>query len=135
MNAGGPCIGCTMPGFPDKFSPFLKTPPGSLVSSNASRLLGSIMRPLRRTSQSERNREERWHRTVPSGWAMDLGGPSLSHKILEFFYNKLQFKGSVRLGHAEFPGGYQVPARYVYGDDYQKLPEDRVPKRAPEVFQ
>ncbi len=27
MNAGGPCIGCTMPGFPDKFTPFYKRPP------------------------------------------------------------------------------------------------------------
>ena len=25
----GACIGCTMPGFPDKFSPFYKAPPGS----------------------------------------------------------------------------------------------------------
>jgi hydrogenase small subunit len=24
MVAGGACIGCTMPGFPDKFSPFYK---------------------------------------------------------------------------------------------------------------
>ena len=29
MKAGGVCIGCTMPGFPDKFSPFYKTPPGA----------------------------------------------------------------------------------------------------------
>ena len=28
MNMGGICIGCTMPGFPDKFSPHLRTPAG-----------------------------------------------------------------------------------------------------------
>ena len=32
MKAGGMCIGCTMPGFPDKFAPFYKTPPGAIVS-------------------------------------------------------------------------------------------------------
>ena len=33
MKAGGVCIGCTMPGFPDKFAPFYKTPPGAIVST------------------------------------------------------------------------------------------------------
>src|SRR5215470_3347573 len=33
-NVGGICIGCTMPGFPDKFMPFMDQPPGSLVSSS-----------------------------------------------------------------------------------------------------
>ena len=28
-NVGGICIGCTMPGFPDKFMPFMDEPPGS----------------------------------------------------------------------------------------------------------
>ena len=34
-NVGGICIGCTMPGFPDKFMPFMDQPPGSLLSSAA----------------------------------------------------------------------------------------------------
>ena len=34
-NVGGICIGCTMPGFPDKFMPFMNQPPGSLLSSQA----------------------------------------------------------------------------------------------------
>jgi len=130
MNAGGPCIGCTMPGFPDKFSPFYKSPPGSTVSSNASRLLGSIIRPLRRISQRERNREIRWHDTVPSGWATEKGDVSLSHKILEFFYEKMQFMGSVppaeqRL-EEKFPAGHKPLPERVYGKaDYQVLPEER----------
>ena len=32
-NVGGICIGCTMPGFPDKFMPFMDEPPGARVSS------------------------------------------------------------------------------------------------------
>ena len=35
-NVGGICIGCTMPGFPDKFMPFMDEPPGRRVSSSAS---------------------------------------------------------------------------------------------------
>ena len=30
-NVGGICIGCTMPGFPDKFMPFMDQPPGSML--------------------------------------------------------------------------------------------------------
>src|SRR5579872_176824 len=32
-NVGGICIGCTMPGFPDKFMPFMDQPPGAALSS------------------------------------------------------------------------------------------------------
>jgi hypothetical protein len=32
-NVGGICIGRTMPGFPDKFTPFMDEPPGSKVST------------------------------------------------------------------------------------------------------
>ena len=35
MKAGGVCIGCTMPGFPDRFSPFYKPPPGSTLSTTS----------------------------------------------------------------------------------------------------
>ena len=34
-NVGGICIGCTMPGFPDKFMPFMDEPPGARVSTSA----------------------------------------------------------------------------------------------------
>ena len=34
-NVGGICIGCTMPGFPDKFMPFMDEPPGARVSTGA----------------------------------------------------------------------------------------------------
>ena len=32
-NVGGICIACTMPGFPDKFMPFMDEPPGAKVST------------------------------------------------------------------------------------------------------
>ena len=35
-NVGGICIGCTMPGFPDKFMPFMDEPPGGKISSTVS---------------------------------------------------------------------------------------------------
>ena len=34
-NVGGVCIGCTMPGFPDKFMPFGEEPPGAKMSTDS----------------------------------------------------------------------------------------------------
>ena len=89
MKAGGICIGCTMPGFPDKFSPFYKSAPGSLVSSTISSTTGAMIRRLRRLSNRELNRETRWQRTgdVPSGWA-DVAASSVPDRVLHFFYEK-----------------------------------------------
>ncbi|MGI8824841.1 MAG: hydrogenase expression protein HypE [Chloroflexota bacterium] len=101
MAAGGPCIGCTMPGFPDKFAPFYKTPPGSLISSTASRTVGFGIRRLRAISNHDRNREVRWDKApggvVPSGWG-DVRKPGALDKSVHFFYEKLQFMGSKRPG-------------------------------------
>ena len=41
-NVGGICIGCTMPGFPDKFMPFMDAPPGGGVSSTLIGVYGPI---------------------------------------------------------------------------------------------
>ncbi len=56
-NVGGICIGCTMPGFPDKFQPFMDQPPGSLLSSEALMTYGKAVRALRRFTQDSLNRE------------------------------------------------------------------------------
>src|SRR5919199_1575858 len=129
MVAGGVCIGCTMPGFPDKFTPFYKRPPGSRVSGALSRIVGAIVRPLRRTTQLERNREPRWGSNVPSGWAMQYDRVSLSHHALEYFYDKLQYFASQRPGRQraaeKYRSGYVTPAEAAYGPDYQVLPEER----------
>jgi hydrogenase small subunit len=59
-NIGGICIGCTMPGFPDKFMPFMNQPPGSLLSANAVASYGKAIHALRRFTQSSLNKEPGW---------------------------------------------------------------------------
>lgn len=59
-NVGGICIGCTMPGFPDKFMPFMNQPPGSLLSSNAVATYGRAIHALRRFTQASLNKEPVW---------------------------------------------------------------------------
>ena len=61
-NVGGICIGCTMPGFPDKFMPFMNQPPGSLLSSNAVMTYGRAIHTLRRFTQASLNKEPAWRR-------------------------------------------------------------------------
>jgi hydrogenase small subunit len=59
-NVGGICIGCTMPGFPDKFMPFMNQPPGSLLSSHAVMTYGRAIHALRRFTQASLNKEPAW---------------------------------------------------------------------------
>jgi len=59
-NVGGICIGCTMPGFPDKFMPFMNQPPGSLLSSSAVMTYGRAIHALRRFVQESLNKEPVW---------------------------------------------------------------------------
>jgi hydrogenase small subunit len=73
-NVGGICIGCTMPGFPDKFMPFMNQPPGSLLSSSAVMTYGRAIHALRRFTQAALNKEPPWRsrarectRSQPSG--------------------------------------------------------------------
>ena len=61
-NVGGICIGCTMPGFPDKFMPFMNQPPGSLLSSAAVQTYGRAIHALRRFTQASLNKEPSWRR-------------------------------------------------------------------------
>ena len=63
-NVGGICIGCTMPGFPDKFMPFMNQPPGSLLSSEAITTYGAAIRALRRFTQASLNKEPEWRQPV-----------------------------------------------------------------------
>jgi hydrogenase small subunit len=130
MVAGGVCIGCTMPGFPDKFTPFYKRSPGSEISTLASRLVGSFVRPLRRITQRERNRTLRWHDDVPSGWAPEQGAPTLTHRAMEFFYHRLQYLRSEEPGRQkpieQYRSGYLTPAEAAYGPGYEQArPEQR----------
>src|SRR5262245_50758908 len=97
MVAGGPCIGCTMPGFPDKFSPFYKAPPGSALSGHISRTYGAGIRRLRRISMAADNREPLWDQLgeVPTAFAREQRKPTTGSKVVGFFYKRLQYSGSV----------------------------------------
>ena len=58
-NVGGICIGCTMPGFPDKFMPFMDMPPGAQLSTTAVVTYGRTVRALRKFTQASMNQEPR----------------------------------------------------------------------------
>ncbi|MBA3336241.1 MAG: hydrogenase expression protein HypE [Chloroflexia bacterium] len=113
MNTGGICIGCTMPGFPDRFAPFYKRPPGTIVSSTTSRTVGSFIRPLRRITMQFHNRESLWDQTqqVPSGWG-HVSEPGPVQKGMHYFYEKWQYLNSERPGRTheaeEYSDGYEV---------------------------
>ena len=59
-NVGGVCIGCTMPGFPDKFMPFMDEPPGAKMSSSAVLMYGRAVRALRSFTIDSLDREPEW---------------------------------------------------------------------------
>jgi len=59
-NVGGICIGCTMPGFPDKFMPFMDEPPGAKLSTNAVKYWGVALRGLRKLTNDTVNKEPSW---------------------------------------------------------------------------
>ncbi len=62
-NVGGICIGCTMPGFPDKFMPFMDEPPGGRFSSAMSGMYGGVIRNLRHITNDTVNKEPKWRHT------------------------------------------------------------------------
>jgi hydrogenase small subunit len=59
-NVGGICIGCTMPGFPDKFMPFMDMPPGASLSSLAVKPYGAFIRRMRGITNTTANKEPKW---------------------------------------------------------------------------
>ncbi len=59
-NVGGICIGCTMPGFPDKFTPFMDEPPGAKLSTAAISIYGRTVHALRQFTKASQNKEPEW---------------------------------------------------------------------------
>jgi hydrogenase small subunit len=59
-NVGGICIGCTMPGFPDKFMPFMNEPPGAAMSTSAVLMYGRTVRALRNFTKGSLENEPEW---------------------------------------------------------------------------
>ncbi len=91
MQMGGICIGCTMPGFPDKFSPIYQTSPGSFLSSNTSRVAGGFIRRTRNMTRVDKNMTTRWDKEgSPSGWSRSRSAPKGALKQLHKFYGKYQ---------------------------------------------
>ena len=119
MEAGGICIACTMPGFPDKFSPFYKAPPGGIVSTTLSQGVGGVIRRLRRLSNRHANREKRWDVTndVPSGWA-NVPGQTIGLSVMELFYQKWQHWG------ARKPGRRAGEEKWLWGGVRPGSPSD-----------
>jgi hydrogenase small subunit len=54
-----------MPGFPDKFMPFMDEPPGARVSSGAVGLYGKAITALRSITNTTLNKEPKWRHTRP----------------------------------------------------------------------
>jgi hydrogenase small subunit len=54
-----------MPGFPDKFMPFMDEPPGARLSSSAISVYGRAVRALRSFTQDSVNQEPKWRHTGP----------------------------------------------------------------------
>jgi hydrogenase small subunit len=92
MQMGGICIGCTMPGFPDKFSPITEIAPGSLLSSTTSKVVGGFIRKMRNVSRQDKNMTARWSAAGDhsSGFARAKITPRGSTKVIHKFYSKYQ---------------------------------------------
>jgi len=65
-NVGGICIGCTMPGFPDKFMPFMDEPAGARFSSQLLNSYGILIRNLRKLTNNTLNDEPKWRHNGPT---------------------------------------------------------------------
>jgi hydrogenase small subunit len=113
-----------MPGFPDKFSPFYKAPPGSFASGTAARINGGVFRRLRRITMRADNFEPLWDKTgeVPTAFAVEQRKPTLGSKAMGFFYKKLQYTGTV--DHRERYRDQPIPQRL--GKGTQPPPQDTV---------
>ena len=49
-----------MPGFPDKFMPFMDEPPGARISTAAMGAYGKMIRSLRAITNTTVNKEPKW---------------------------------------------------------------------------
>ncbi len=80
-NVGGICIGCTMPGFPDKFMPFMDEPPGAKLSTKIVGTYGKTIRGLRTLTNTTVNKEPKWRHNRPeltTGYKPHTGGVAKS---------------------------------------------------------
>jgi hydrogenase small subunit len=150
-NVGGICIGCTMPGFPDKFMPFMDEPPGSKFSTAASGLYGGMVRALRQITMHSVDKEPKWRQkgiglqtgysararrigddsvTVAADGHPEYAGKSITRRAEEF-----------RDGNPE-PGRYRTPparqgerpgGQSTARDSSGVGPQDPIDKRMPNL--
>jgi hydrogenase small subunit len=64
-NVGGVCIACTMPGFPDKFMPFMDEPPGATLSAGIMGVYGPFIRAMRSITNRGADKEPKWRHNRP----------------------------------------------------------------------
>jgi hydrogenase small subunit len=55
-----------MPGFPDKFMPFMDEPPGGHLSSALNKPYGMLIRKLRAITNATANSEPKWRKKTPA---------------------------------------------------------------------
>jgi hydrogenase small subunit len=67
-NVGGICMACTMPGFPDRFMPFMEASPLGLAAARGAQFTyGPVLRRLRGRALRRRfEREPAWRRPSPT---------------------------------------------------------------------
>lgn len=130
MNTGGVCIGCTMPGFPDSFAPFYVKPPGSYISTTASRTTGTVISFLRRYTETSRNRTHHWAEQgrVPTGWAHVSGEATLSERAIGLVYEFLKRWGTEFSPGSSRQKAYQRSARRYIDAAW---PPDAIEERLP----
>jgi len=64
-NVGGVCIGCTMPGFPDSFMPFMNEPTDGELSGALIKEYGDFIHRMRRITSMAMNLEPHWRHNGP----------------------------------------------------------------------
>ena len=64
-NVGGVCIGCTMPGFPDSFMPFMNEPTDGELSGALITEYGDFIHRMRRITGMAMNLEPHWRHNGP----------------------------------------------------------------------
>ena len=74
-NIGGICMACTMPGFPDKYMPFMDEAFGGRLSSGlAQYAVGPLLRYFRSITLAKKDREPDWRKRgkkITSGYSKD----------------------------------------------------------------
>jgi hydrogenase small subunit len=97
-NVGGICIGCTMPGFPDKFMPFMDEPPGSKVSTAVSGLYGGLVRGLRSITERTLDKEPSWRHRGPKLTTDRRSGESITRRGEDLIKQKGEEAGREHVG-------------------------------------